>query len=574
MLLSGLICISLSNLFTIFPAQVVRTALDSVYDQIHNHSSEGVAQELIYFAGLVFLFALVRGIFLFWTRQSLIVLSRKIEFDQKNDLFHHFQSLNLSVLRKISTGDLMARISEDVSNVRMFTGPAIMYALNALTMFICLVATMFYVNPELTWYALLPMPVLSFSIYIVHSTIHKRSDENQKQLARLSTLTQEVFSGIRLIKAYRKEQSILNDFNNQSFIYKNKGIHLAKVDALFYPVITLLIGLSTLIVVWLGGYQVVRGVFTLGNIAEFIIYVNLLTWPVTSLGWVTSLIQRAAASQARIDEVLALNATQIFPDTETTLVNDYSIVFEDVSLRYEDSGILALDSISFKIEQGSLIGIMGATGCGKSTLAALIPRLIDCSSGKIYIGNVPIENLTKQQLRNLIGLVPQDVFLFSDTIFNNIAFGKPDATEKEVIQAAVFAGIYEDIMQFQNKFQTVVGERGVLLSGGQKQRISIARAYIRKPPILILDDSLSAVDTQTEESILKNLQFTHDYNPTVLLISHRVTSTVSAEKIIFIQQGRVVEYDSPEKLLAQKGAYAALYQKQQIEQEFYQHFSS
>lgn len=555
---------------------MVRKALDNIIHLSSDYNSTSVASEketisasiihqsLIYFLIIMGLTAL-RGFFLFLMRQTIIVMSRLIEFDLKNEIFNHYQKLTVAFYRRNNTGDLMNRISEDVGRVRMYIGPAVMYTFNLVVMFAFIIWQMVKVNPELAFYVLLPLPLLSVSIYFVSSIMNKRSEEVQEQQSLLSTYVQEAFSGIRVIKSFVKEKELVSGLANVSNEYKSRSMQLVKVNAWFFPLMLLLIGLSTIATVYVGSKKVAAGEITIGNIAEFIIYVNMLTWPVASLGWVTSLIQRAAASQQRINEFLNEE-----PDiTSTQKKNDVlkgDIEFKNVSFTYPDSGIEALKNISFKLSWGKSLAIMGKTGSGKSTIAHLLLRLYDVKTGAIHIDEKNIQSLALEDYREQCGFVPQDVFLFSDTIFNNIAFGMHDHEDKnelteKVIQAAKDAVIDDNIRSFPDAYETVIGERGITLSGGQKQRVSIARAIIRKPGILIFDDCLSAVDTHTEELILTHLkQIMH--NRTSIIIGHRISTVKHADHILFLEDGRIAEEGDHESLMQKKGLYFALNEMQ------------
>ena len=567
----GIVFIIISNAFQIIPASLVRLAIDYVTENIPYYQSfSGLeSQQAIYndivfnifmFAGLILLMALLRGVFLFMVRQTIIVMSRLIEFDLKNEIYAHYQSLPLSFYRRNNTGDLMNRISEDVSKVRMYLGPSIMYGLNLLILFIILIPYMFSVNVQLTLYALIPLPLLSISIYYVNNIINKRSEAIQISQSGLSTYVQEAFSGIRVLKAFVREKDSIDKFEEASNEYKLKSLRLTTVQALFFPLITSLIGLSTILTVYSGGKQVIEGVLTYGNIAEFIIYVNLLTWPVTSLGWISSIVQRAAASQKRINEFLYTKNDIISTESIQTKLRG-KVTFKNVGFTYPDSGIDALKNVSFEISSGESLAIIGTTGSGKSTIATLISRMYDSTSGGVFIDDKKIESYNVSTLRSQIGYVPQDVFLFSDTIINNIAFGTDGLDEEKMIQAAKDADLYENIQDFPDGFNTRVGERGITLSGGQKQRVSIARAIARDPKILILDDSLSAVDTKTENAILNSLKKVM-VGRTSIIISHRVSSAKLADKIIVLDNGEIIESGTNETLLSQKGIYRALYDKQ------------
>ncbi len=515
---------------------------------------------------LYLLVSVLKGVFLFFTRQTIIITSRLIEFDLKNEVFDHYQSLSLAFYRRNNTGDLMNRISEDVSKVRMYLGPAIMYSINLVVLAIMAVWAMLSVNVELTFYVLLPLPVLSVSIYYVSKLINQRSEELQRQQSHLSTFVQEAFSGIRVLKAYNRERSSQNTFAKECNTYKVKSLSLVKVDALFMPAITLLIGLSTILSIYVGGLKAIAGEITIGNIAEFVIYVNMLTWPFASVGWVTSLVQQAAASQERINEFLHTQP-EITNRNNTEHEVDGHIAFKNVYFTYPDSGIKAIDGVSFEIPTGKTLAILGRTGSGKSTIANLICRNFEADRGEISIDSKPVQSMNLGSLRSNIGYVPQDVFLFSDTIANNISFGLEKDTnglEEIIKQAAQDADVAQNIEDFPNGYNTMLGERGINLSGGQKQRVSIARAIARKPKILIFDDCLSAVDTETEERILTNLKRIMAHR-TTLLISHRVSTVKMADEIIVLENGKIAEKGTHESLLNAGTIYAELYQLQLLE---------
>ncbi len=567
----GVLFIIISNAFQIIPASLVRLAIDYVTESIPHYQSfdgletqKAVYQDIVFnilvFAGLILLMALLRGVFLFMVRQTIIVMSRLIEYDLKNEIYAHYQSLPLSFYRRNNTGDLMNRISEDVSKVRMYLGPSVMYGLNLLILFLVLIPYMLSINVELTLYALIPLPLLSLSIYYVNNIINKRSEAIQVSQSGLSTFVQEAFSGIRVIKAFVREDDSTRKFEDASDSYKVKSLGLTMVQALFFPLIMSLIGLSTVLTVYAGGSQVIEGSLTYGNIAEFIIYVNLLTWPVTSLGWISSIIQRAAASQKRVNEFLNVKNDIVSVENINADLQG-KISFQNVGFTYPDSGIVALKQVSFEINAGESLAIIGTTGSGKSTIATLISRMYDCTSGSILLDGKSIESYKVSSLRSQIGYVPQDVFLFSDSIINNIAFGTDGLDEEQIIQAAKDADLYENILDFPEGFNTKVGERGITLSGGQKQRVSIARAIARNPKILMLDDSLSAVDTKTENTILNSLKKIM-VGRTSVIISHRVSSAKLADRIIVLDGGVIIEQGTSESLLAQNGAYKALYDKQ------------
>lgn len=570
-LLLGVLFVIISNIFQIIPAQLVRHSIDLVVENIRVYRSfEGLnlqenffsifAFGIVLYAGLILVMALLRGFFLYLVRQTIIVMSRLIEFDLKNEIFEHYQKLPLSFYRRNNTGDLMNRISEDVSRVRMYLGPAIMYGLQLVTLFVILIPIMFSINATLTWYSLIPLPILSVSIFFVNNMIEKRSEQIQKSQSRLSTFVQEAFSGIRVLKSFNREEESLSKFSAESDIYKKQSLKLTKVQALFFPLIMGLIGLSTILTIYAGSTEVINGNLSFGNIAEFIIYVNLLTWPVTSLGWTTSLVQRAEASQKRINEFLKTENNIVSTKNLERTING-KIEFKNVSFTYPDTGIKALKNISFKVNPGESLAIIGTTGSGKSTISSLIARLYDSREGEVLIDDILIQDYNLNGLRTQLGYVPQDVFLFSDTIHNNIAFGLTDTHEERVISAAKDADVYHNIMGFPNGFATRVGERGITLSGGQKQRVSIARAIVREPKILMLDDALSAVDTNTENNILNSLKRIMQGRTTVI-ISHRVSSAKLANKIIVLNDGEVIEEGSHESLLAKNGFYKELYEKQ------------
>lgn len=567
----GTLCIIISNLFAILPAQIVRQAFDLLTDDINLWFSlkgtqaqeefyEKFASSVLTYGLLIVLMALLRGLFLFLMRQTIIVMSRHIEYDQKNEIYKHYQSLPLQFYRRNNTGDLMARISEDVSRVRMYTGPAIMYGINLVTVFVLVISYMISVNPLLTFYTLLPLPFLSASIYYVNNIINKRSEEIQRSLSKLSTFTQEAFSGIRVLKAFVREKDSVNRFTAESEHYLNRSLSLANVNALFFPLMMGLVGLSTIITVYVGGNEVIKGNITTGNIAEFVIYINMLTWPVTSLGWVTSITQRSAASQTRINEFLNTHSEIVSSKSIKPEIKG-DITFQNVSLTYPDTGIKALKGLSFEVKAGESLAIMGTTGAGKSTIAALIARQYDVTEGQVLIDGRPVQEYDLSYLRSQCAQVPQDVFLFSDTIANNVAFGKPNATLEEINAAIQNAGLQDNLSQFPQGIETKVGERGITLSGGQKQRVSIARALLMSPKILLLDDSLSAVDTQTEDLILRHLEFLMK-GRTSIIISHRVSSAKLADRILVLDDGLITGIGTHEELLANNAFYQELAAKE------------
>ncbi len=570
-LILGTIFTIISNLFGIIPAQVVRHALDLVketYDvyllfdntRVQNDMYGVFSTSIGVYGLLILVMAILKGIFLFAVRQTLIVMSRHIEYDMKNEIYAHYQSLPLSFYRKNNTGDLMARISEDVSKVRVYIGPSIMYLMNMVVLVVLVISYMFSVNERLTWWVLLPMPLLSASIFFVSTSVNKRSEEIQRSLSQLSTFVQEAFSGIRVLKAFAREDDSVERFRKESNVYKSKSLSLTRFDALFSPTIALLIGLSTVLCVYIGGQEIIAGRLTPGNITEFIMYVFMLTWPLTALGWTSSQIQRAAASQQRINEFLQIK-TDIVSEKNLTREIEGDITFRNVDFIYPDSGIQALKGFNLDIKAGESVAILGTTGSGKSTIANLIARMYDPTSGDILIDGTSIKDYNIQHVRSQMGYVPQEVFLFSDTILNNAKFGSPDITDAQVVQAVKDADLYKNIMDFPDKFETKLGERGITLSGGQKQRLSIARAIAREPRILVLDDCLSAVDTNTENIILNNLERIMK-NRTSIIISHRVSSAKLANKILMLDEGVVVEQGTHEELLKKAGVYKELYEKQ------------
>jgi ATP-binding cassette subfamily B multidrug efflux pump len=570
--LGGVLFVALSTLLAIFPAQIVRYAFDLVGEgidlyylyegtQAQNGVYELFGRNVLLYGILIVGMALLRGIFLFFMRQTLIVMSRLIENDQKNEIYQHYQSLPLSFYRRHSTGDLMSRISEDVGRVRMYIGPALMYFMQLVILFVLIVPLMFMVNVKLTIYTLLPLPILSISIFYVNNLIERKSDEIQRSLASMTTFVQEAFSGIRVLKSFVREEDSHRQFSVASDNYKDKSLSLNFVNSLFFPLILFLVGLSTIVTVWIGGQEVIRGTITTGSIAEFLIYVNLLTWPVTALGWTSSLVQRAQASQARINEFLD-QKTDIVSRRNLELDIKGDIVFENVTFTYPDTGIQALRNVSFRIHPGETLAVIGNTGSGKSTVAALLSRLYDVTSGSISVDGVDVRDLSLSSLREQIGYVPQDVFLFSDSIRSNINFGLENPTEERMIQAAKDANVYENIIRFPEGFDTKLGERGITLSGGQKQRVSIARALVKEPKILILDDALSAVDTNTENAILSALQRIM-HNRTSLIISHRVSSVKLADQILVLDDGVIVQHGTHENLMQDTtGLYRALSERQ------------
>lgn len=566
-LLLGVVFVVLNNYFAVFSIQYVREAIDYVSAGMKDHSisDDALTAEMLVFGGKIIGMALLMGIFMFFMRQTIIVMSRLIEYDLKNEIYAHYQQLDISFYKRNNTGDLMNRISEDVSRVRMYIGPAIMYVINTLGVFVLTIYMMMSVNLTLTLYALAPLPVLAITIYYVSDVMNKKSTKVQEQLSNLSTSAQETYSGIRVVKAYVKEDAMGHSFGRESETYRQKNLSLAKTEALFMPFMILLIGLSTVLTVYVGGREAISGKVSMGNIAEFILYISRLTWPIASLGWVTSLIQRAAASQQRINEFLDTKPGIGKPDLLTEAISG-TIEFRNVSFLYQHSGVKALDNVSFTIRPGETLAIIGSTGSGKSSIANLVCRLYDPDEGEVVVDGKNIRDINLFSLRSQIGYVPQEVFLFSDSIAGNIAFGSENASKEAIEQAAKDAVIYSSITEFPQQFETLVGERGITLSGGQKQRISIARAIIRNPRILIFDDCLSAVDTETEEQILQNLGRVMK-GKTSLIISHRVSSVKNCTRIIVLDNGRITEQGDHAQLLEKKGAYYQLHLKQLLEAE-------
>jgi ATP-binding cassette subfamily B protein len=566
-LIIGIIITIIAKIFALFTPRLIGSSINVVSDRLNGKISQVLFTEelmvnILYLLGA----AIIAGLFTFLMRQTIINVSRYIEYDLKNEIYEHYQVLSLNFYKSNRTGDLMNRISEDVGKVRMYVGPAIMYTMNTITLFVVALIYMINTAPKLTLYTLLPLPILSVAIYKLSRLINKRSTIVQQSLSTLSTYTQETFSGISVIKSYGIEPRTNDEFENLSAQNRQKQINLTKVQALFFPMMILLIGISNLLVIYIGGIQYINGeIENIGTIAEFIIYVNMLTWPVATVGWVTSLVQQAEASQQRINEFLQTEPEIKNQTTELTPIQG-DIEFKHVSFVYPDTNIKALKDVSFKLKSGDTLAILGKTGSGKSTILDLIGRLYDIDSGEILIDDTPISELNLYSLRHSIGYVPQDAFLFSDSIKNNIKFGKEDATDDEVIEAAKNARVHKNIIEFSKGYDTVLGERGITLSGGQKQRVSIARAIIKKPQILLFDDCLSAVDTETEEKILKNLvKLTKD--KTTIIVSHRVSSAKNADQIIVLEDGKVIQSGNHDSLINTDGYYRELYINQLSEKE-------
>ena len=567
-MLSGIIIIIAARILLLITPGLIRNSINVIdnYRTGVNTNLELVESELITNIFLILLASGLAGIFTFLTRQTIINVSRYVEFDLKNEIYSQYQKLSLNFYKISQTGDLMNRISEDVAKVRMYVGPAVMYSINTITLLIIVVIYMYKQSPELTFYTLSPLPFLSFTIYKLSKLINKKSIIVQEYLSELSSFSQESFSGIALIKSYSIEQKNYDEFNTLSEKCKDSQISLVKIQALFFPLMIFLIGLSNLFVIYVGGVQYLEGKLDgIGTIAEFIIYVNMLTWPVASLGWISSIIQQAEASQKRINEFLKQKSEIISKNNKEVDISG-DVEFKNVNFTYKDTGIQALKNISFKIDKGDKLGIIGKTGSGKSTLLNLIVRLYNIDNGELVIDENQINDVNIKSLRSQIGYVPQDVFLFSDTIENNIRFGSVNSSDKEVIEVSKISDIHDDILGFKNKYKTILGERGVNLSGGQKQRISIARALIRKPKLLILDDCLSAVDTETEENIINSLN-NLNYSTTTIIVSHRVSSMKNANKIIVLNNGHIEEMGTHSELMQMNGYYKETYEQQLIKKE-------
>ena len=569
----GMLFTAVSVAFNVFQPVLVRQIFDLLEQNLKNYpmiSDTGLkeafrssfSKSLAFYGVSILGLALLSGFFMFLQRQTLIVMSRYIEYDLKNEVYQHYQRLDLNFFKMNRTGDLMSRITEDVSRVRMYVGPAIMYAARTVIMMVMIIWLMWEVNPMLTLYTLSPLPLLAITIYFVNRVIHKKSERIQSQLSNITSIAQENYSGIRVIKSYVQEEPSAKHFEEASEAYKQSSISLAKTDALYQPAMALMIGLSVIFTIFIGGMQVINGNITVGNLAEFVLYVNMLTFPFFSIGWVASMIQRAAASQQRINEFLD-EKPQIKDEPgakDMTLKGE--VHFSNVSFTYPHTGIQALKNFELKIKPGQKIAVIGRTGSGKSTLAQLLIRMYDPQSGQVKMDGEDIRNLKLNSLRTQISYVPQDVFLFSDTISNNIRFGEPTATEETVQEAARQASVEKDILQFPEGFNTIVGERGVTLSGGQKQRVSIARGLIRNPNIMVFDDCLSAVDARTEKEIIGNL-YAYLEDKTAIIITHRIFSLFAFDKIIVLDEGKMAESGTHDELIALNGYYAELYARQQ-----------
>ena len=556
----GTVFIIIANLFALYPAEFVRKAFDAVILSMNTGNSSNTSEILIKYGSLIVLFAILKGIFMYCMRQTIIVISRKIEYDLKNEIYQQYQALSISFYKKNKTGDLMNRISEDVSKVRMYLGPALMYAINIFILFLLVISKMLSISTTLTFFVLLPLPILAVSVYFVSSTMNKRSEKVQAQLSDITTVAQETFSGIKIIKSFSNEENALEVFMNSCKSYTKRQLELVKIEALFFPLIISMIGVSSVLTVYIGGLESFKGNISTGNIAEFIIYVNMLAWPVASIGWITSLVQRAAASQERINDFLLLTSDIENKTTEHTPIEG-DIVFNEVNLSYTDTNIQALKNLSFRLKEGKTLGIFGKTGSGKSTIANLVCRLYDTSTGSISFGNTNIKNLNLNSLRTAIGYIPQDGYLFSGTIRENIAFSSDTIDNQKIIEAAKKADILDEINNFKEGLDTIIGERGVQLSGGQRQRLAIARTFYKNPSLYIFDDCLSAIDATKEQRILKQLKVESKAKSSII-ISHRISTLKDADKIIVLENGEITESGSHSELLSQKGFYFEMHQIQ------------
>jgi len=560
--LLGVVFTIVSNYFGVKMPVYVKDTVDKFMSTSEFNSVENILILSITLGGIYMLLSLLKGFFLFLMRQTIIVMSRFIEFDLKNEIFTHYQNLDIAFYKSNATGDLMNRISEDVSQVRMYLGPGVMYSINLVILVIMVIYQMISISPPLTLYVLIPLPIMSFLIYKVSTRMNFLSKKVQEEQSILSTIAQESFAGIRVIKAYSREEEMASGFLETSFNYKKQTMGLVLVNALFMPTMLFLIGLSTILSIYLGGLMVYDKSISFGAIVAFIFFVNNLTWPFASIGWVTSIIQRASASQRRINEFLDVRSEIVSSSSKKFNFNG-KIEFKNVSFTYKNTGIEALNSINFEVNKGETLAIIGKTGSGKSSILGLLMRQYNPTSGQIFIDGKDLKDINIADFRDQAGIVPQEVFLFSDTIGNNLKFGslRSEIPDDELIEAAKQAHVYNNIEDFPQKFNTILGERGVNLSGGQKQRISLARALIREPALLVLDDCLSAVDTETEEIILSNLK-KKQVNRTTIVVSHRISTVRNATKIIVIEKGSIVEFGNHAMLMKQNGIYADMYTKQ------------
>ena len=555
-------------MFAVLAPSLVGDSITAIEQFVRSGETDltGIKRLLLTNIAIILGAALISGVFTFSMRQTIINVSRHIEYDLKNNVYNHYQKLSLRFYKQNRVGDLMSRISEDVSRVRMYVGPAMMYSINTVTLFVIVISYMISVAPKLTLYTLLPLPILSFLIYRLSRAIHVRSTLVQQMLSKLSTFSQESFSGINVIKSYAIETNRTLELAAISKESKTKNMSLVQVQAWFFPLMILLIGISNVLVIFIGGNQYINGQIELGVLAEFIIYVNMLTWPVATVGWVTSIVQQAEASQKRINEFLGQE-----PDIQDGISANkkplkFDIRFEKVNFMYDDTGIQALKDVSFSLESGKTLAVMGPTGSGKTTLLQLLSKTYLPHSGKVSLGGFALDEYAQKDIREIMGVVPQQPFLFSDTIAHNIRFGKPDATKQEIEKAAKQAAIHKNIIEFTAGYETMLGERGVTLSGGQKQRVSIARALIKNPKILLLDDCLSAVDTETEEVILNKLK-ENNKDTSTIIVCHRVSSAKNADYILILLDGEIVQYGTHKDLVSKAGYYKELYEEQHIEKE-------
>lgn len=565
--LLGIIITIIAQIFMLFTPKLISKSFKAIEEAHKSNESIAIIKSgLIDNILLIIGATIIAGFLTFLMRQTLIVMSRHVEFDLKNEVFRQYENLDQNFYKQNRTGDLMNRISEDVGKVRMYVGPAVMYTINTIIRFTIVIIYMYNVSPILTLYTLLPLPILAYIIFKLSVEINTRSTIFQQYLSKVSSFTQEVFSGIRVIKAYSLENQNQGNIENLAQESKTKSMKLAKVQSLFGPLMVSLIGVSNLVVIYFGGMMYINGTIqSIGTIAEFILYVNMLTWPVASIGWVSSMIQEAEASQKRINEFLKIQP-EIKNQSDKNSIIQGEIEFRNVTFTYDDTNIEALKNVSFKVNKGETLAILGKTGSGKSSILSLITRMYDVKNGQVLMDGKSLKTLNLFDLRNSIGIVPQDAFLFSDSIKNNIKFGKEDASDEEVIEAAKKAVVHKNISKFKQQYETILGERGITLSGGQKQRVSIARAIIKNPEILLLDDCLSAVDTETEEKILNNLlDFTKD--KTTIIVSHRISSAKNADTILILDEGKIIQQGSHNQLVNQEGYYKELYYKQLSEKE-------
>ena len=568
LLLLGFFFTVSSRVFAVLAPSLVGDSITEIEQFIQSGSSDlsAIKKILVTNIALIIGAAFISVAFTFSMRQTIINVSRHIEYDLKNTIYDHYQKLSLRFYKQNRTGDLMSRISEDVSRVRMYVGPALMYSINTVTLFIIVISYMVSVAPKLTLYTLLPLPILSIMIYRLSKAIHERSTLVQQMLSQLSTFAQESFSGINVIKSYAIESNRITEMARISTESRGKNMSLVQVQAWFFPMMILLIGISNVLVIFIGGSQYINGQIELGVLAEFIIYVNMLTWPVATVGWVTSIVQQAEASQKRINEFLGQEPEIQDTSSANQKIDNVAVAFKDVHFTYDDTGIQALDGVSFDLAQGKTLAIMGPTGSGKTTLLQLLSKTYLPYSGVVMLGGNPLPQYAQEDIRNAMGVVPQQAFLFSDTIANNIRFGKQDATQEEIESAAKRAAVHENIIGFNAQYNTMLGERGITLSGGQKQRVSIARALIKEPKLLLLDDCLSAVDTETEEAILSSLK-TINKNTTTIIVCHRVSSAKNADYILILEAGKVAQFGTHASLLKSEGYYKELYAQQRLEKE-------